>query len=109
MINPYSPYYMAKQPNPPIVMTVAHAQAVIDQFKSEIHAIAESGQKMQAALDATKDVLIQLHPDLAQDIDQIDMFAQQVGISLGKQAELTQLQNQFTSALPYDIKQQIQN
>ncbi len=109
MINPYSPYYMAKQPNPPIQQTVDHAQTVIDQFKSEIHAIAESGQKMQAALEATKDVLIQLHPDLAQDLDQIDMFAQAVGVSLGKQQELIQLQNQFTSALPYDIKQQIQS
>jgi len=104
MINPYMPYYMPKSPSQ-FVQTAAHVQVVLDQFKAEIKAIQSSGQVAQRALDASKDVLIQLHPDLAADIDQIEMFAQEVGVSSGEADSLIDLQNQYYSALPYDIKQ----
>lgn len=90
--------------DPRKIDTVEKANYILGLYKNEVTQNVAIGQTLNEPLAATRDVLIQAHPELENDLDLLIAYAQLVGHQEGVRQSIDTMQSQFRIALPFALK-----
>jgi hypothetical protein len=93
--------------DPKKIQTVEQANSVLKFFNAEFIAETEVINQAEELLGATIDVLIQKYPDAADSLNQLAYSGKLVGHAEQARQDTELMRQQFLSALPYAIKQQL--
>ena len=93
--------------DPKKVQTVDQANSILKYYNTELAADTAVIGQTEEILGATLDVLLQAHPELADSLNQLAYAGKLVGHAEQSRQDCELMRQQFISALPYAIKQQM--
>lgn len=77
-------------------------------YDAEVSAGISNIAQAEEACNATFDVLIKTHPDLAESLDQLSFASRVVGSSETWRNDIARMRTDFIAALPYAIRMELQ-